>query len=116
MIGGTGNNLANIIYGNAGSNTLNGGGADQINGQGGEDTFVFHAGEANGDILYDFRGNGTGSGDVIYFVGYGTAAQGATFRQLDATRWEITSADGSIHDIINLQSSSTVDATDYAFY
>jgi Ca2+-binding RTX toxin-like protein len=114
---GTGNSLSNAIYGNAGSNTLNGGaGADQINGLGGEDTFVFHAGEANGDILFDFQGNGQGSGDVIYFVGYGTAAEGATFHQLDATHWEVSSADGTIHDIITLAGAPTVDASDFSFY
>jgi Ca2+-binding RTX toxin-like protein len=114
LIGDDGNNE---LRGLGGNDTLKGGGgADQINGLGGEDTFVFHAGEANGDILFDFQGNGQGSGDVIYFVGYGTAAEGATFHQLDATHWEVSSADGTIHDIITLAGAPTVDASDFSFY
>jgi Ca2+-binding RTX toxin-like protein len=114
---GIGNAQANAIFGNANDNILDGGGsADQLNGLGGNDTFIFRAGEANGDTLHGFDGNGAGIGDVIYFQGYGTAAEGATFQQLNATTWEITSADGTIHDIITLSGAPTVDASDVTFY
>jgi Ca2+-binding RTX toxin-like protein len=114
---GIGNAQANAIFGNANDNILDGGGsADQLNGLGGNDTFIFRAGEANGDTLYEFNGNGAGVGDVIYFEGYGSAAEGATFTQLNATTWEITSADGTIHDIITLSGAPTVDASDVTFY
>jgi Ca2+-binding RTX toxin-like protein len=114
---GAGNALANAIYGNAGSNTLDGrAGADQINGMGGNDTFLFRAGEANGDVVFDFQGNGLGAGDVVYFIGYGTAAQGASIRQIDATHWEISSANGTIHDIVTFANAPTIDATDISFY
>jgi Ca2+-binding RTX toxin-like protein len=113
---GTGNAQANAIFGNANSNTLNGGaGADQINGLGGNDTFVFQAGQAHGDVVYEFNGNGAGVGDVLQFTGYGTIAQGATFQQLNATQWQINSADGTIHDVITLVGASTIDASDFAF-
>jgi Ca2+-binding RTX toxin-like protein len=114
---GTGNSGDNFIFGNSNSNTLDGGGGvDQINGLGGNDTFMFHAGQANGDTVFDFEGNGLGAGDVIYFVGYGTVADGATFHQLNATDWEITSADGTIHDIIHLANGAAVDGSDFSFY
>jgi Ca2+-binding RTX toxin-like protein len=114
---GIGNAQANAIFGNVNANILDGGaGADQLNGMGGNDTFIFRAGEANGDILHGFDGNGAGVGDVIYFEGYGTAAEGATFIQLTATTWEITSADGTIHDVITLAGAPTVDASDVTFY
>ena len=69
---GTGNALANTINGNAGDNTLNGGaGADILSGGAGFDTFVFQAGQANGDVVVDFTGNGPAAGDSLRFTGYG---------------------------------------------
>ena len=66
---GTGNALANELYGNMGNNTLNGGdGRDDLNGLGGaasHDAFVFRVNEADNDRVYDFEGNGAGAGDVI---------------------------------------------------
>ena len=45
-LGGTGNALANAIFGNSGNNTLDGqGGADILTGNAGNDTFVFNAGD-----------------------------------------------------------------------
>ena len=56
-LSGTGNALANTIYGNSGNNTLNGqGGADMLTGNAGNDTFVFNVGQANGDTVVDFAG------------------------------------------------------------
>ena len=76
-LGGTGNALANVIFGNSGNNTLDGqGGADVLTGNAGNDTFVFNIGQANGDTVVDFAGNGAAAGDSLQFVGYGT---GATF-------------------------------------
>jgi serralysin len=103
----TGNGLDNVIAGNAGTNTLTGGA--------GNDTFVFHAGDANGDSALDFAGNGASAGDSLDLEGYGTAAQGATFIQLDATHWQINSADGTIHDVITLANGASIDASDFVF-
>jgi Ca2+-binding RTX toxin-like protein len=113
---GTGNAQANVIYGNVNDNVLEGGGgADQLNGLGGNDNFVFRPGDANGDTIFEFQGNGVGVGDFMYFIGYGTAAEGATFVQLDADTWQINSANGLIHDTITLAGGPAVDPGDFVF-
>jgi Ca2+-binding RTX toxin-like protein len=115
-VSGTGNAHSNTIFGNAGDNILNGrGSTDQLNGLGGNDTFVFEAGEANGDTVYEFAGNGAGTGDVLLFQGYGTLAQGATFQQVTATDWLITSADGLIQETVTLAGAPAIDASDFVF-
>ena len=54
----------NAMFGNSGNNTLDGqGGADILTGNAGDDTFVFNVGQANGDTVVDFAGNGAGAGD-----------------------------------------------------
>ena len=69
------------MVGNDGANILDGGGAaDDLYGNGGNDTFVFHKGQANGDRIVDFAGNGAAAGDSLQFVGYGTAAPGRDLR------------------------------------
>lgn len=57
-IGGTGNGLANILYGNEGDNVLSGGGgADKLYGGGGSDIFLFDVREAvaSADTIMDFQ-------------------------------------------------------------
>ncbi len=111
-----GNAQDNVIYGNAFDNFLNGGdGADQLSGLGGNDTFVFQAGQAQGDSVYEFEGNGAAAGDSLHFSGYGTLAAGATFVQQNATDWLITSADGLISETIILMGAPAVDASDFVF-
>jgi serralysin len=117
-----GDSGANTILGGAGADAISGrGGADTINGGAGvdsltggldNDTFVFRANEANGDTVVDFIGNGLLAGDQIVFEGYGA---GATFTQIDATRWEVASADGLISDIITFNNASIIDQSDYLF-
>ena len=80
----TGTGLDNKLFGNAGENTLSGGagndlidsgaGFDVLNGGAGNDTFVFGADFA-GEVIEDF----TAGQDSLRFVGFGTAAEGATF-------------------------------------
>jgi Ca2+-binding RTX toxin-like protein len=109
---GTGNALDNGIFGNDNDNVLDGGGgADDLWGFGGNDTFVLRAGQAQGDRIHEFYGNGAGAGDVLRFEGYGTLAQGATFHQLSATQWQITSADGLIQETITLATGAVIDTT-----
>ena len=61
-LSGTGNALDNKLFGNTGDNTLNGGaGADRLTGGLGNDTFVFNAGQANGDVIVDFAGKAPAS-------------------------------------------------------
>jgi Ca2+-binding RTX toxin-like protein len=107
---------ADFINGLNGADTLNGGaGADTLVGGANNDTFVFVAGQANGDTITDFAGNGAAAGDTIQLQGYGTAAAGATFAQLDATHWQITSADGLIVEVITLANGASVDPSDFIF-
>ena len=113
----TGNSGVNAIFGNSGNNTLDGGGgADVLIGGAGNDTFVFNVGQANGDTIIDFAGNGAGVGDSLNFVGFGTAAQGATFTQIGATnQWTIHSGLGGPDEIITLSNGASVDPNDFLF-
>src|SRR4029079_2813873 len=116
-LNGTGNTLSNAIYGNTGANTLNGGAAaDFLQGNAGNDTFAFNAGQANGDMVADFAGNGGAAGGSLQFLGYGTAAQGATFTQVGATnQWMIHSGLGGPDEVITLSNGAAIDASDYVF-
>jgi Ca2+-binding RTX toxin-like protein len=112
-LAGTGNTLANNIYGNSGDNTLDGGASvDVLTGNAGNDTFVFHVGEADGDTVIDFAGNGAGAGDSLQFVGFGS---GATFTNIDATRWQVNYNSGASHEIITFTNGASIDPTDVLF-
>jgi Ca2+-binding RTX toxin-like protein len=82
-------------------------------GAAGSDTFVFHAGQSNGDTVMDFAGNGPNPGDHFQFVGYGT--QGATLTQVDPTHWSINSSDGLVHDTITMANGAAVHQSDFLF-
>jgi len=103
------------LVGGAGNDVLNGGaGHDILTGGGGSDAFVFQFGESQGDVITDFSGTG-GQGDQLYFYGFGTAEQGAHVTQIDATHWEVSSADGSAHQQIVFQNGATITASDWHF-
>ncbi|MGD9967632.1 MAG: M10 family metallopeptidase C-terminal domain-containing protein [Hyphomonadaceae bacterium] len=118
----SGDDGANVLQGLAGNDLLSGrggddfiyggAGADELVGGDGADTFVFKRGEGGRDSVYDFDG---GAGDVLMFSGYGTLEQGASFTQIDDTRWMVNSADGRVHDIITLVNGATIDSSDYLF-
>ena len=109
-LSGTGNALANSIFGNIGANTIDGGGGvDRLTGDAGNDTFVFHAGQANGDTVVDFAGNDEAVGDALSFVGFGTAAQGATFTQVNATnQWQIHSGLDAHNEFITFSNGAAI--------
>jgi Ca2+-binding RTX toxin-like protein len=113
---GYGNGSVNALFGNTGDNILNGeAGADTLTGLTGNDAFIFDAGEASGDAVADFAGNGAAVGDVLLFTGFGTAVGGATFTQINATQWQIHSGLDSHNEIITLMNGATVDASDFGF-
>ena len=113
---GTGNDIANSLFGNSGNNTLDGGfGADMLTGNGGNDTFLFRAGAALGNSIADFAGNGVAAGDSLKFVGFGTGAQGASFTQIGATnQWLIHSGLGGPDETVALNGAA-VDPSDVLF-
>jgi Ca2+-binding RTX toxin-like protein len=92
-----------------------GGGHDILTGGAGNDTFVFQRGEADGNTITDFAGDGAGHGDVLVFSGYGSAEAGAKFSQIDDSHWEISSADGSVHEQIVFQNHAAIAANDWHF-
>jgi hypothetical protein len=111
-----GSSFGDVIIGDGGNNILNGlGGGDALTGNGGLDTFVQRVGEANGDVVADFDGAGAAAGDTFVFVGFGTAAQGATFTPLNATQWQIHSGLDGHNEIITLGNSAVVDTSDVVF-
>jgi serralysin len=113
-LSGTGNGQGNNIFGNSGNNVLNGGGAaDVLTGDAGNDTFVFAAGQGNGDTVVDFAGNGAAAGDLLLFVGYGA---GATFSNIDSTHWQVNYNSGTQHDFITFSNGATIDAGDFSFF
>jgi Ca2+-binding RTX toxin-like protein len=110
---GYGNSQANAIFGNSGNNLIDGrGGADVLTGGAGNDTFFFKAGEANGDTVVDFAGNGAAAGDSLQFSGYGA---GATFTNIDATHWQVNYNGGASHDVITFSNGASVDPSDFTF-
>ncbi len=112
-LAGTGNALNNNIHGNSGANTLNGGaGVDLLVGNAGNDIFVFNVGQADGDIVVDFAGNGVGAGDSLLLVGYGP---GATFTQNDATHWQVNYHSGSSPEIVTFMNGAVIDPSDVLF-
>jgi Ca2+-binding RTX toxin-like protein len=116
--GGSGNDIIygntgkDILYGGLGRDTLDGGvGADTLTGGSDNDTFIFKKGEANGDIVTDFFGNGPSAADTLRFEGYGS---GATFTKNAGTEfWTITHSSGT--EIIKLVGVTTLDPSDYSF-
>lgn len=117
-INATGNGAANVLTGNGGANTLSGldgsdtldGGAaaDSLTGGNGNDVFLFKAGQANGDTITDFHGNGGAAGDSITLQGYGVGAS-ATVGSGVLT---ISYSGGS--ETINVDTTG-FDASDYSF-
>jgi Ca2+-binding RTX toxin-like protein len=127
-IDGSGNSLANRIYGNgadnklfgygggdilsggAGADTLNGGsGADTLSGGSGADRFVFAHGQAGGDRIVDFA-----SDDVIVLTGY---SAGSTLTKVagSTTDWAIHDHASGGTEVITLANSYTLGSGDFLF-
>jgi Ca2+-binding RTX toxin-like protein len=99
------------------ANRLDGGaGADQLTGNTGNDVFAFQTGQASGDVVVDFIGNGAAAGDSFQFIGFGTAAGGATFTQIGASnQWRIYSGLDAHNETITLSNGATVHTSDFLF-
>jgi Ca2+-binding RTX toxin-like protein len=110
---GMGNALANGIFGNIGDDVLDGGGgADLLVGNLGRDAFLFTAGQADGDIVADFDGQGPAMGDYLIFVGYGV---GANLTQNDATHWQVNYNSGASHEVITFSNAASIGLDDVFF-
>lgn len=126
LSGGAGND---ILAGNGGNDQLNGGtgldqllggsgndridggdDADQLTGGAGNDVFVFRKGEAHGEVITDFDGNGRFAGDSIVLQGY---AAGTSFSHVSGDVWKIN--DHGFVEYVTIQGPGTVHSTDYVF-
>ena len=109
LLGGSGDDT---LAGGTGDDILDGGaGHDQMLGEAGKDTYVFRRGEADGDIVYDFGV----PDDGLRFIGYGTAAAGASFTRLDSIHWRISSSDGTVSETITIGNGADINSGDYRF-
>jgi Ca2+-binding RTX toxin-like protein len=113
-INGTGNALDNSLIGNSAANVLDGGaGADRLTGGGGYDVFVFRPGEAAGDVVLDFAGNGAAAGDSLKFMGFGAGAYLSHVAGQDF--WSIFYDGGNLAETIELVGVTSLAANDYSF-
>ena len=83
-----------------------------LTGGGGNDTFVFIPGTAQGSTITDFVGNGASAGDLLEFAAYGA---GATFTNIDATHWQVNYNGGASHDVITFSNAAAIDPSDVLF-
>jgi len=102
---------SDTLYGGEGNDILNGGAdADLLFGGEGHDIFVFRKGEANGDVVSDFVGNGANAGDSLRFEGFGA---GASFANSGGDYWTVAYSGGS--ETIRLTGVSSLHTSDFAF-
>ena len=107
LFGGAG---SDDLYGDAGVDRLNGGtGADSLTGGSGFDVFILRKGQANGDVIKDFDGNGSSAGDTIRLEGY---AAGTTFTKLSGDTWRIN--DHGFIEFVTIHADGNVHSSDWA--
>lgn len=110
LLGGAG---GDTLLGGVGNDVLAGGtGADVLTGGTGNDVFRFAMGQADGDEVTDFGGNGAQAGDRLVFTGYGA---GAGFTQLTATTWQVSTLGGGTVEVITFGGSPTIVSSDWSF-
>ncbi|MGY4472364.1 Ca2+-binding RTX toxin-like protein [Bradyrhizobium sp. LB9.1b] len=107
---GIGNNLANIITGSSGNDTLNGkGGNDWLTGGAGNDTFVFEK-SSGVDTITDFHpASGGSEKDLLKLIGYDANA----YLTNDDDMWAVHYSGGV--DYIHIQNITKFAASDYLF-
>ena len=82
-----------------------------MRGGDGEDVYVFHKGEADGDKIVDFWGQGAAVEDSILLEGY---AAGTTFTRIgggSSTLWEIN--DHGFIEHVTIYATGQVHPTDW---
>jgi Ca2+-binding RTX toxin-like protein len=108
LAGGSGRDA---VYGDDGNDRLAGGvGYDTIGGGAGNDTFVFTKGDAFGDVITDFQGNGAQAGDSLQFSGYGSGAHLSYFGN---SVWAVI--DGFSIEIFTMAGVTSLDTSDVSF-
>lgn len=97
-INGTGNELKNLITGNASDNVVAGGsGIDSLYGKGGSDTFAFsHKGTDNKDSIWDFDSDDRIRLDASVFTGLAKSSDGS----LSASSFAFNKAVGTSAQIV----------------
>lgn len=104
-----GNGGSDILLGGLGNDRLDGGaGADDLTGGAGHDVFVFRKGQANGDVVRDFDGNGNSAGDSIRLEGY---AAGTTFTKVSGNTWKIN--DHGFVEYVTIHAAEPIKASDW---
>lgn len=99
------------LIGGRGNDWLDGGaGFDRLRGGEGSDTFVFVHGEAQGDIIIDFVGDGAGAGDRIALYGYGSDA---TLVHLSDDIWSVEA--NGFAETFRIQNVTSLSSGDYYF-
>jgi VCBS repeat-containing protein len=110
--GGAGND---ILFGGAGDDVLSGGlGTDYLIGGDGRDRFVLRKGEANGDTIVGYFGQGAADGDSIVLQGYGA---GTTFSKVgngNSNLWMIN--DNGYVEYVTVIATGNVHHSDVSFY
>ncbi len=71
-------------------------------------------GQAQGDVMGDFTGNGTAAGDRLEFRSHGSATQGANLAQIDTLTWPIASAGGRATEVIRVASAAVLHNPDWS--
>ena len=98
------------LVGGVGSDRLDGGlGADLLEGGAGNDVFIFRKGEAHGDTVLDFLGNGTATGDTLRLDGWGAGTRA------HAAAGELTVVDGLDGSVAVLRVVGAIHASDILF-
>jgi Ca2+-binding RTX toxin-like protein len=115
--GGGGNDT---LKGAAGDDSLNGGtdgdridggvGSDTLTGGGHHDIFVLAKGQAGGDVITDFIGNGSAKGDALQFTGFSKAAQ---LSHVGGSTWAVI--DGSHTETFTISGVTSLNTQDYDF-
>lgn len=106
LFGGAGNDE---LDGGSGIDRLDGGaGADDLTGGAGFDVFVFRKGQANGDEIMDFDGNGNAAGDSIRLEGY---AAGTTFTKVSGDLWKIN--DHGYIEYVTIHAAEPIKSSDW---